>query len=91
MRKPSSEEAVGNAADIGEQPRRIDAQAFEGGATLGQDRDESRSGTLGDRADGVLAHKFSRETTGKPHMPGFVALDAMQDRGDGRLLPQNPT
>ena len=81
---------MGNAAEIGEQLRRIDAQAFEVGAASAQDRDERRPDTLGDRADSVPAHKFSRETTRNTHMPGFVAVYATQDSGHSWFHPQNP-
>src|SRR5260221_14554314 len=89
MRGRSSEEAVRDPGDASEQLRRVDAQAFECSATQDQDVDQTRSGILGDGADGIPPREFGRGEAREPYMPGFVAVDATHDRGDGRFLGQN--
>jgi hypothetical protein len=68
--------------DAREQSSRIYAQAFKLSTTPREYADKAQSGFFGGSADRIPVNELSREATRQRDVPGFVALDAAEDRGD---------
>ena len=78
----SPKEPVRYAADTDEQPLGIDAQAVESSSTPSEDADETEASILGDGANHIPLNERAGNPAREPDVPGFVPVDATEDRGD---------